>query len=595
MKNLNKKHLLFLVPILGLALCFVVFFFWQKLETKDQPNYLTEETSEQVSFEQFTEDLFETELNSSTINLHYTLANPEKIGIDSTDVSFGSYSADAINDRIHLIQSDFSYLSGVNRDLLTDDQKLTYDILYDYFSTEVSALDLTYYSELLSPSCGIQAQLPILLAEYTFYDTQDIKDYLTLLSRMDDYYESILTFETEKSKKGLFMPDYAAEDVIDQCEEFVKDPENSYLVEVFNDKIDAFDGLSDSDKSDYKEANEALLYSDVVPAYETLIEGLTNLIGTGVNEQGLCYYAEGKEFYTYLVKYSTGSSKTLQELEEMTDNKILSDLTQMINIASENPDAITSAMEDNFSLSDPEDILQDLQQKIADDFPKSPSVNYTIKYVHESLEKYASPAFYLTPPIDLNTENLIYINQGTQMTHLDLYTTLAHEGYPGHLYQNTYFDETDENAVRSILNYGGYSEGWATYVEMLSYSYADMDSDVASLLQLNNAITLGLYARIDMGIHYDGWTLDQTMEYLNDYGITNKENVTLIYHIIVEEPANYVQYYIGYLEILNLKQTSQETLGNRFNLKNFHTFLLDTGPAPFSIIEDYMQDWMLTQ
>ena len=207
-----------------------------------------------------------------------------------------------------------------------------------------------------------------------------------------------------------------------------------------------------------------------------------------------------------------------------------------------------------------------------------------------------SPAFYLTPPIDDIQNNVIYINP--KYVDEEIYTTIAHEGYPGHLYQTVYTSSKNLPLVRSLFGYSGYTEGWATYVEYeYSYGYAldGADINLANLLKLNMAAIMGLYAQIDMGIHYDGWDLAKVEQYLEDFGVGDKEAAREIFETMVEEPSNYLSYFIGYLEFLNLREIAQKELGDKFSAKEFHDFLLTTGPAPFYIIEKYMNDWMQEQ
>jgi uncharacterized protein (DUF885 family) len=268
------------------------------------------------------------------------------------------------------------------------------------------------------------------------------------------------------------------------------------------------------------------------------------------------------------------------------------DISKMAEIVANDPTIFASTDTYSFDLTDPTLILEDLKQKMTTDFPTPPEASYTVKYIDSSLSKHLSPAFYLTPPIDNISENSIYINPDSNYSKIDLYTTLAHEGYPGHLYQNIYFNTNNSEPIRALLNYGGYSEGWATYVEMYSYQLANIDSNLSSLLQLNNAVTLYLYANMDIGINYDGWTLEDTSSYLSDYGFDDENTISQIYSAIISEPSNYLKYCIGYLEFLELKKTAEETLGSNFSLKDFHEFILDTGPAPFYIIEKYMNTWM---
>lgn len=388
------------------------------------------------------------------------------------------------------------------------------------------------------------------------------------------------------------MPDYAAEAIIEQCSTFIEEPENNYMIEVFNDKIDAFSELSDAERNDYKERNRTIITTNIVNAYRSLIDSLTELKGSGVNEGGLCNFKDGKRYYEYLVKNATGSSKSIKNLQKMTERYIDNCINEMVAIATLNPNVLDDIDTYSFDLTEPNDILEDLISKISIDFPEPPKVNYTVKYVHESMEESLSPAFYLTPPIDDPSQNVIYINNGSVSD--DLYTTLAHEGYPGHLYQTVYTNSSDLPLVRNLFSFPGYTEGWATYVEYYAFGISGLEKNLAQTLSLNGSASLGLYAYVDMAVNYDGWDRTDVEKFFAGYGIEDKEATDFIYEAMVEDPANYLSYFIGYLEILELKDKAQKTLGDKFVLKDFHDFFLTIGPAPFSIIEKEMDIWMDT-
>lgn len=212
------------------------------------------------------------------------------------------------------------------------------------------------------------------------------------------------------------------------------------------------------------------------------------------------------------------------------------------------------------------------------------------------MEEHMSPAFYLTTPIDDLQNNLIYINSQKNSEDTNLYSTLAHEGYPGHLYQNAYTNSSDMPLIRSLMSYNGYSEGWATYVEFeYSYDYMGMSEGLADVASTNTALSLGLYAYADMGVHYDGWEREDLADYLAEFGIEGEDVVDDVFNALVEEPANYLSYFVGYLQFVELREIAQKELGRHFDAVEFHKFLLETGPAPFYIIEDYMEEWMKEQ
>jgi uncharacterized protein (DUF885 family) len=365
------------------------------------------------------------------------------------------------------------------------------------------------------------------------------------------------------------------------------------MILLFDENIDKMEGISDTDKNDYKARNKEIVVNKIIPAYNKLIDELSSLKGSGKNEHGLCGFGdEGKKYYEYLVRTSTGSSHTVDELTELIETRIESQLSSVATSLQDDPSLVDAWASFSFPSSDPAEILTDLKSKITSDFPELPETTYALKYVNEALEAHTSPAFYLTPPIDRLTNNTIYINRSNTSPDT-LYPTMAHEGYPGHMYQTIYFSSVCDIPLRHLYYYPGYSEGWATYVEYEAYAYADNTDSLNSLMKSNASITLAVYALLDININYNGWTQEDASEFIGAYfsGIT-PDIIDEIYYTMVEEPANYLKYYVGYLEILLLREEAEETLGNKFNLKDFHTFLLDMGDSSFETIHNHMKKWM---
>jgi uncharacterized protein (DUF885 family) len=407
-----------------------------------------------------------------------------------------------------------------------------------------------------------------------------------------DYYSDIIQYEREKSAHGLFMSDAVAKRIIAQCKAFIADPENNFLITYFNDKISSYTNLTKKEKAAYKASNAEIVLTYVIPAYQMMIEALQELMGSGTNKGGLYYYPEGQQYYESLAKYKTGSGKSMEEMIDLLETAIGDGIVDITSLTLSDKKIIDKYLEFNsFPITNPEDIMKDLKKDIAKDFPKAQSVNCNIKYVPEALANYLSPAMYLVPPIDNYKNNNIYINGNDEKTLSMIYTTVAHEGYPGHLYQCVHFRSQNPAPIRSIMNFMGYDEGWATYVEMLSYRYAGIDKNLAEFLRANNIVILCMYARADIGIHYEGWSKKTTMKYVMNF-IGDAAISELIYNTLLEEPAIYLPYAVGYLEIQELRKKAELALGEDFVAKDFHQFLLDIGPAQFGIIDNYMDVWI---
>lgn len=542
-------------------------------------------TNADSAFRNFTLNLFQQDVTSTTLGLHYTVQNPEKYGIKNSNITLGSYDIDD-DASLAAIENCQATLDKFPYKKLCAENQVTYDILSYHLKMAKQGISYSLYDEPLSPVTGIHAQLPVLLAEYQFTSETDIKTYLALIKTTPDYFSSLAEFEQKKSDAGLFMSETTADAVLEQCNAFVAMGEDNYLLSTFEERINALDNLSATTKADYILRNKELLQSSIIPAYKHLIGTLTVLKGSGKNAQGLCYLPKGKDYYSFLVARETGSSRSIDEILTLTQSQISDDLLAVQDIVSKHPNVIEETSS-SISIS-PDLILKDLEEKICTAFPVPENVNVEIKYVPSALEPYLSPAFYLIPAIDNMTENVIYINQAHALDEIHLFTTLAHEGYPGHLYQTTYYAAQNPDPLRNLFNFKGYVEGWATYAEMCSYYLSSLDNPSATLLQKNNSLILGLYALADIGIHYAGWDLERTVQFFNTYGIDDEATIAEIYDIIIGDPANYLSYYVGYLEILELKREMMEHEGKNFSQKKFHQKLLDVGPAPFEIVREQM-------
>lgn len=541
-------------------------------------------------FRTFTRSLFQTEVSANTISLHYTLRSPSDYGIADIPATYGNLSSDPIAAKAS-VRNVLSSLQEFDPGTLSSENALTFKILDTYLKNASTGTDYLLYQEPLGSVSGIHTQLPVLLSEYSFYDTQDVETYLALLKETPSYFDSVIRFEQKKAASGLFMPDYQADSVLDTCQSFIDMGKENYLVSTFNERIASLDLLPENKKDSFQKENMKLVTEEIYPAYQNLITAIKSLKGKGMNEQGLSHFPYGKKYYEYLVRQTTGCNESISRLRLMTRAQILEDLSAMQKILFPADAALTKASV--LEQTSPDSMLDDLRSKITDTFPKIPDVDFQVKYVPESMQDYLSPAFYMIPAIDNLTENVIYINNGQTASGLNLYTTLAHEGYPGHLYQTVYFSASEPDPIRSILDFGGYVEGWATYAEMMSYYLAPLPKTEASLLQKNNSVILGLYALADMGIHYDGWSVTDTVRFFSDYGINDPNAVQSVYKLIIGSPANYLKYYIGYLKFYELKKEMADALGNQFSQKEFHRAVLDVGPAPFKIVYDEVEKNLL--
>ena len=499
--------------------------------------------TENGKFEAFTQEVFRNEVSGSSLTLHYSLAHPEKQGIRRKAASLGTIPTDMQN-TYKVCQQYEDKLKAFRYSHLSTENQMTLDSMLLYYHTEKSLGDNYLLQEPLGPSLGIQAQLPVLLAEYAFYEDRDISDYLNLLTTIRPYFQSIIKFEQKKSQAGFFMSDATLDRILAQCSAFIRNPDENYMLDIFRTKISDYGKLSGSEQQTLILTHQNLMKTEVIPAYQELMTGLEALRGTGKNPRGLAYFKGGKAYYLYLLQSQTSTYVPVKEIGKRL-----------------------SPLED---------------------------VSFELKTVHDSMKDYLSPAFYLTPPIDTGTPNVIYINPAANYQGLELFTTLAHEGFPGHLYQTVSFERQNPSGIRNLLDTSGFAEGWATYVEPFAYEYAadyildSSASDLARLAWLNRSINLCMYSLLDIEIHYNGWSQAESASFLKAFGIEDSTVISEIYQYILETPGNYLKYYWGYLSLLDLRTAEQKRLGQDFDMKDFHRRVLKIGGVQFPVLEKYI-------
>lgn len=566
---------------------------------------------EDSRFEKFVNKFFISELSSNPITLHYSLLDASKYGIDEASLTLPVYHSGQLTEEINSIDETLSTLKKFHPERMSPDNQYNYVLLVTYLTSVRECSSYFYFAEPLSPYSGIQSELPILLAEYRISSKDDIDNYFSILSQLPEYLEGIMLYEQEKADHGLFMSDDAVDKVIEQCMTLMSPQDfksgNHFLEVTFNERLEKLmeqNLIDENEAADCRLENERLLTTVAAPAYDKLADELTMLKGRGNEPQGLANYSEGQKYYQAYLRLITGSYHSIDEIKNMLVLDFEKNYTELLKLVKAYPALRTSDIyeENTFPSLTTENMLSELRSMINEDYPSIPfsgdeAAYCSIKYVDDSLAPYSAPAFYMSPPIDNSSENTIYINTQKTPEGLPLFTTLAHEGYPGHLYQIVYSQHHVHGRsgalLQSILNYGGYVEGWAMYAELNSYDYAirltkntqPQTEYIYTAEKLNRQIQLCLYSILDILIHYEGASYEKVCQVLSAIGFTNEEGMREVYEYIVDEPCNYLKYYLGYLEIIELKKKAEILWGNSYTPKRFHTFILNNGPADYRTLE----------
>ena len=546
-------------------------------------------------------------LQDNPFELHFSIAYPEKLGLNDLSTNLIPFHENYYESNKLFWKERAKRLSEIELSSLNTESTFLYQLLSRHINLQQESLAFPYYNNPLSPSGGIHNQLPILLSEYAFRTQKDVKNYLTLLSQIPDYLEGLACYASQQESHGLSLYTGTLKQIQDQCLELFPEAQlksNSHLLQTsFFTRLQTLrqeDLLSEEEMSVFITQNNQLLIQHIAPAYKALADSIAALSGRSV-QAGLSSYPQGQEYYSFLLKSNTGSDRSVEEIRTMLYDRY----DTLYNTYSSFTKNTLSLSLTNLGLETPQEMLHHLYAHSQAHFPSlqlsDPDTvqKIQLKTVDHTLANVSAPAFYMTPPLDANEEHTIYINPAAQMDALGLYTTLAHEGFPGHLYQTVYsqnaLSQQKAPLLQHLFYYGGFTEGWAVYAELYAYDYVNNLS--ASQAVTNALLTdrcqrelqLCLCSILDIYIHHDGATLQDTKDLLSTLGL-NITSAETLYTAICDSPANYPKYYVGYLEILELKTTAKELWGADYSDYEFHKWLLETGGGDFSSLA-----WKLSQ
>lgn len=558
----------------------------------------------QASFDLFCDELVAGIIASDPISAHFLVTDPSDYGVEfqDEDITLGEISLELIQGSFESNASCLRHLQMYDRDDLTEQQKLTYDTLLDYLEVQTAYKGSEYMNNYFGPMSGIVANLSTNFVEYVFYEKDDVDVYLTLLADVDRYMEQIFALTREQAAAGYFLSDDNADDVIEQCEKILN-AEVEPMIATFEDKMETLD-LSASEKAEYIKRNKECVEKSYLPVYEKTISLMKELKGSRSNEGGLGAYGdEGRKYYEAIIKDDTSCKMSPEELAEFLDGKVSDLLKEATAIAISDADSYTEAFEYQPDFETPEEVFEFLIKNVEKDFPKPVTTKYHIEYQNKACEVDGMVAYYVKSRIDDIHMNNVKVNgSAVEGDSLSLYTTLAHEGYPGHLYQHTAFCSKNEvHDVRKMLDFIGATEGWAQYVSNCALDYLDISDNTKRMIYINDLLTYVVVSRVDVGVNYEGWDLDDTYAYLKDFfevdrNYDDEDNtVKYFYNTVTGDPGSFIPYTVGYIKMIDLRERAQKELGDRFDAVEYHQWIGDIGVTSFGIYEEQLELWLASK
>ncbi len=575
----------------------------KKIQKEDQPASLQREEAEteiQKQFDEFLLTLYTEEVSSDALTLHYSLVDPSVYGIELNEISLGSLSEEELQRQDEAILQALNELEKYDPEQLNASQKNDYAVLKAYLEIQSASIGINDYSALFSPATSLTSNLITNFVEFRFYKEEDLETYLTLLEDVERYLDEALDYTADQVAKGWFLSDQAVTDTTAEITKFVNKIEDNELILSFNEKLEALEGVDDAEKTALIERNQELVITKVIPAYEKVKDQLLKWQGARKSDGGLASFEGGKAYYEALLRYRLGYQGSLDTLFQKGEEQLVEVISGMVMLLVQDEGLYERYLNSasSFPEQDPEMILKNYQQWLLQQYPEGPEVSYTVEYLDPSIANASTIAYYLIPPLDQITENVIKINPEHTTGDLQtLYTTLAHEGFPGHCYQNTFFYNTNPHPIRTVTDFLGYGEGWAMMVELDALDWI-LSEDPALSQFLGYEIYYGylIQSLIDIGVNYYGWDRTELLSWLESYGeifgLNNEESADLLFDAVVADPSVLTPYGIGMMEMVTLRQKAKEALKEKFDEIAYHQLILKNGPMTFDLLEEKVEEWI---
>ena len=551
---------------------------------------------EQKKFDEFLKSEFVKTMEEDYTAVHVYLQNPNEYDIDFNQVEVGlgmRPNEEEIETKKESVETSYRELEAFDRDLLTEEQKDIYDSYEWQLGLQKEEMDdkFDYYEPLFGSMTGIHYQIPTLLADWEVREEKDIPDLISVVKDVKPYVESALEYTKKQEEKGLLMLDL--DSVIRYCESILEKGEDSSILISMNENIEKL-GLDSVKTEKYEEELKNAFVESVIPAYEEIRDTMTEFQSGTNNEEGLAEFEHGKEYFEVIFKQNIGSNQSVEDIRDMMETKLQQHVGQAAAIMAKNPSLLEQLDTEEMSLetnySDYYEIMDDIKSQMFEDFPEVGQLDYVIKDINEEIASDSGVAAYFNiPTLDGESVKQLRVNPKTSdISSLSTFQTVAHEGFPGHMYQYAYmYENSDTPFQKAILSSNAYAEGYATYVQYEANKYlTDLNGDLLELYKENDMMNNCLVILMDIGIHYDGWSMEELGEYVSGFGFEmDEESLEQIYRQLQANPCAFEPYYVGYFEIENLKEKAQDALKDQFDNKKFHEALLKSGLAPFSVVE----------
>ena len=536
-----------------------------------------------AEFDAYLDTIFDELVSDNYLYMHFNVADYKAMGIEKPEVGFGHLVYGVDQEEFNKTEKQLEDLLAFDYDSLSLRQQYDYDLLHYSLLETLAGLYYSKYDLIFSSASQFSDGIVTNLMEFAMYDDESEEDFLVVLKDVPNYINEAIEYSKQQSNDGL----YHSDDMLDE--------EISYI-----DNL-----ISSNGKSIYEHYKEYDIYpevkeiveNEVIPSFVTLKDYLNTLYGkTKSDKLALCKIDEGYAEYTYMT--SSSNNKDMEDIYTELIELYFDWIYNFVSIYQDDENILDNYEEflknDEVLNLNVEDLLEYLRNNSSKRYEYLENANYVVS----SLDTLGNTTlgYYVSPPIDNLNQNVIRVNakvDSDSYGQMSVFEVMAHEGFPGHLYQNIYFQQTNPHKFRATQSFVGYTEGYADLAAYDALEMLDIPEEYKGIARIDS-ITFNshiIYSIVDLGVNYFGWSVNTLAKKLDKMMLDGTQAQEL-YDVVVAMPGVFVRYGVGFVSYLNLRKKAMDELGDKFDFVAYHRAIIENGPLPFAILEGVVEEYI---
>jgi uncharacterized protein (DUF885 family) len=516
------------------------------------------------------------------------------------------YSVAAINDALAREQRFELRLAAIDPTGFTDQEKISQELLLREFDLDQEAAEFKEWEMPVSQMDGIYSTYPQIVAELSFNTVKDYDDWIARLHAIPHAFDQV----TENMSIGMddhrVPPKYLLQLALAEVKQLANQKAEDSPLALPLKKFPA--SISADEQARIKSETLDAISKEVLPAYLRFARFLeVSYIPAGRDLPGIAALPDGAKYYQFLIKRTTTTDLTAAQIHQIGLDEVGKDEAEMLAIAQKlgfkdlasfraslktNPNEHPASVDALIAAY--KGYLEPMKARLPQLFGTLPKAPFEVTTVPDYLAKSAPPAYYESGTPDGSRPGRLFIDT-YDATHRNLYSVESiayHEGIPGHHLQISIAQEmTGIPEFRKFEGYTAYVEGWAFYSEHLGKDvglYQDPYSDYG---RLENEVWRAIRLVVDTGVHSQGWTREQMVQYFRDHSNIDEPSIQSEVDRYIAWPSQALAYKIGQLKILELRDRAKKALGDKFDIRAFHDQVIDSGALPLDVLDQRIDAW----